>query len=181
MDASKSQLPTRRHPAWYVLAGGLVAGTLDITYAWAFWAVEAGVSVQRIFQSVAAGLLGETSFEGGWATAALGLALHYFIATTMSLVYYLVAIRVTLLRRRPVLCGVGYGLLLYGIMNYIVVPLSAAGGGSRDPVWVSLSIFVHMFLIGVPIALATWLAHRRGVTDPSSMRAPPGPARGRSC
>ena len=137
-----------------------MAGTLDITYAWAFWAVKAGVSVQRIFQSVAAGLLGEASFEGGAATVALGLALHYFIATTMSFVYYVVASRVTLLRRRPVLCGVGYGLLLYGIMNYIVVPFSAAGGGSRDPVWVSLSIFVHMFLIGLPIALATWLAYR---------------------
>jgi hypothetical protein len=143
-----------------VLAGGLVAGTLDITYAWAFWAIKAGVSAQRIFQSVAAGLLGEASFEGGAATAALGLALHYFIATTMSFVYYMVASRVVLLRRRPVLCGVGYGLLLYGIMNYIVVPLSVAGGGSKDPLWVSLSILVHMFLIGVPIALGTRLAHR---------------------
>jgi hypothetical protein len=59
-----------------------------------------------------------------------------------------------------VLCGVGYGLLLYGIMNYFVVPLSAAGGGSKDSLWVSLSILVHMFLIGGPIALATRLAHR---------------------
>ena len=160
MDASKSLPARRRHPAWYVLAGGLVAGTLDITYAWAFWAVKAGVSAQRIFQSVAAGLLGEASFEGGAATAALGLALHYFIATTMSFMYYIVASRVALLRRRPVLCGVGYGLLLYGIMNYIVVPLSAAGGGSKDLLWVSLSILVHMFLIGLPIALATRLAHR---------------------
>jgi hypothetical protein len=143
-----------------VVAGGLVAGTLDIAYAWAFWAVKAAVSAQRIFQSVAAGLLGEASFEGGTATAALGLALHYFIATTMSFVYYMVASRVSLLRRRWMLCGAGYGLLLYGIMNYIVVPLSAAGGGSKDPLWVSLSILVHMFLIGVPIALATRLAHR---------------------
>ena len=158
MDANRSLAVRRRHPAWYVLAGGLVAGTLDITYAWAFWAAKAGVSAQRIFQSVASGLLGETSFEGGAATAALGLALHYFIATTMSFVYYLVAKRVFLLRRRPVLCGVAYGLLLYEIMNFIVVPLSAAGEGSRDPLWVFFSILVHMFLIGVPIALATWFA-----------------------
>jgi hypothetical protein len=150
----------RPHPAVYVLGGGLVAGTLDITYAWAFWALKAGVSAQRIFQSVAAGLLGEASFEGGAATAALGLGLHYFIATTMSFVYYLVASRFALLHRRPVLCGAGYGLLLYGIMNYMVVPLSAAGGGSKDPLWVSLSILVHMFLIGVPIALATRLARQ---------------------
>ena len=39
-------------------------------------------------------------------------------------------------------------------MNYIVVPLSAAGGGgAKDPRWVGLSVVGPMFLIGVPIAL----------------------------
>jgi hypothetical protein len=156
-----SSLSSRRpSPAAYVLGGGLLAGTLDITYAWVFWALKAGVPVQRILQSVAAGLLGKASFEGGSATAALGLALHYFIATTMSVVYYLASRRVPLLWQRPVPCGAVYGLLLYGVMNLIVVPLSAAGGGgSKDPLWVTLSIAVHMLMIGVPIALATRRAH----------------------
>lgn len=146
--------PTRRSAPWvFVLAGGLVAGTLDIVYAISFWALKAEVPAARILQSIAAGLLGKASFEGGGATAALGLGLHYFIATSMSVVYYLVAGRWPLLRQRPVLCGAGYGLLLYGIMNYVVVPLSAAGPGSKDPLWVALSITVHMLLIGVPIAL----------------------------
>jgi uncharacterized membrane protein YagU involved in acid resistance len=158
-----SSLPTRQHPpAAYVLAGGLFAGTLDIVYACTFWGLKAAVPPQRIFQSVAAGLLGKASFEGGAATAALGLALHYFIATTMSVVYYLVARRWPLLWRRPILCGAGYGLILYGVMNYVVVPLSAAAhGGPKDPLWVTLSIVVHMFLIGVPIALATSVAGRQ--------------------
>jgi len=38
-------------------------------------------------------------------------------------------------------------------MNYVVVPLSAAGPGSKDPLWVTLSIAVRALLIGVPIAL----------------------------
>jgi hypothetical protein len=158
-----SSLPVRQqHPAAYVIAGGLIAGTLDIAYACIFWAMKAAVPVQRIFQSVAAGLLGKASFQGGAATAALGLALHYFIATTMSVVYYLVARRWPLLGQRPVLCGAGYGLILYGVMNYIVVPLSRAGhGGAKDPLWVGLSIVVHMFLIGVPIALAASAATRQ--------------------
>jgi uncharacterized membrane protein YagU involved in acid resistance len=148
---------TRSHPLVLVLAGGLVAGTLDITYACLFWGVKAAVPPTRIFQSVAAGLLGKASFEGGAATAALGLSLHYLIALSMSLTYYLVAARWPLLRQRTLLCGAGYGLLLYGIMNYIVLPLSAAGPGSRNPLWIGLSIAVHMLLIGVPIA---WFARR---------------------
>jgi uncharacterized membrane protein YagU involved in acid resistance len=144
-----------------VLSGGLVAGTLDIAYACLFWAIKSDVPVQRILQSVAAGLLGKTSFQGGGATAALGLALHYLIALSMSVVYYLVARRWPLLWQRPVLCGAAYGLLLYAIMNYVVVPLSAAGPGSKDPLWIGLSIAVHALLIGVPIALFTRRARQQ--------------------
>jgi hypothetical protein len=111
------------------------------------------VPARRILQSVSAALLGETSITGGAATAALGLALHQLIAETMSVTYYLVAGRWALLRERPVLCGAGYGLLLYGIMNYVVVPLSAAGPGSKNPLWVGLTVAVHALLIGIPIAL----------------------------
>jgi hypothetical protein len=146
----------RRSHRWApVLWGGIVAGALDIAYAVLFWAIKAGVPARRIFQSVAAGLLGEASFAGGTATAALGLALHFLIATSMSATYYLVARRWPLLWQRPILCGAGYGLILYGIMNYVVVPLSAAGPGSKDPLWIGLTIAVHAFLIGVPIALFT--------------------------
>ena len=148
-------------PIASVLAGGLVAGALDITYACLFWWLKAGVPARRIFQSVAAGLLGAASFTGGWATAVLGLALHFFIATSMSLAYYLVARRWPLLYERAVPCGAAYGLLLYVIMNYVVVPLSAAGhGGAKDPLWVALSIVVHAVLIGIPIALFTRRALR---------------------
>jgi hypothetical protein len=78
----------------------------------------------------------------------------------MALAYYLVARRWPLLTRRPGLFGAAYGLLLYFIMNYVVVPLSAAGSGSKDPLWVSLSIAVHMLFIGIPCALFARLALR---------------------
>jgi hypothetical protein len=144
-----------RTPAFVsVFAGGLVAGALDITYACVFWALKAGTSPQRIFQSVAKGVLGPPTFKGGAATAALGLFLHFFIATAMSVTYYVFARRWAALVERPLMFGAAYGLVLYGVMNYIVVPLSAAaGGGSGGALWVTLSIVVHMFLIGVPIAL----------------------------
>ncbi|MGH7579721.1 MAG: hypothetical protein ACREM9_06075, partial [Gemmatimonadales bacterium] len=83
-----------------------------------------------------------------------------FIAVSMSLTYYLVSRRWAPLRERAVLAGAGYGLLLYGIMNYIVVPLSAAGPGAKDPLWIGLSVAVHIFLIGIPIALFARRAHQ---------------------
>jgi hypothetical protein len=158
-----ASLPVRRtHPLALVLTGGLVAGALDIAYAAIFWWLKAGVPPRRIAQSVAAGLLGEASFSGGGGTAALGLGLHFFIAGCMAVAYYLAARRWPPLRTRPLAWGALYGLGLYAVMNYVVVPLSAAGPGSRNPLWVGLSVLVHMGLIGVPIA---WLAGRAAVPD----------------
>lgn len=151
-------LSRRRDNPWPpVLAGGLLAGALDIFYACLFWALKADVPPTRIFQSVAAGLLGEASFQGGTSTAALGLFLHFLIACTMALTYYLAARRWPVLVRRPVPCGIGYGLVLYVLMNHVVVPLSAAGSGSSDPTWIGLTVAVHAFLVGLPIA---WFATR---------------------
>jgi hypothetical protein len=82
-----------KKPWVYVLTGGLVAGTFDITYACTFWWLKRGVLPTRVFQSVASGLLGDASFTGGWRTALLGLVLHYFIATSMAVTYYLFARR----------------------------------------------------------------------------------------
>jgi uncharacterized membrane protein YagU involved in acid resistance len=135
-----------------------VAGTLDIVYACVFWAIERGVAPPRILQRVASGLLGEASLTGGWPTAALGLVCHYFIAISMAVTYYFVARRWPALWERPVRYGAAYGLLLYGIMNYVVVPLSAAGPSSKDPLWIAMSIVVHMFLIGLPCAVFARLA-----------------------
>lgn len=150
----------------YVVAGGLVAGTLDIAYACVFWGLKAGTSPQRVFQSVARGLLGSDSFKGGVATAVLGLLLHFFIAISMAVAYYLVARHWIALREKPVAYGAAYGLVLYAVMNFIVVPLSAArGGGSGGALWIILSIVVHMFLIGVPIALFTRRAY--GTVEPA--------------
>jgi hypothetical protein len=58
-------------------------------YACIFWRVKSAVPAERIFQSVAAGLLGKASFQEGTATAPLGLALHYLIAVSTSVCHEL--------------------------------------------------------------------------------------------
>lgn len=158
-------------PLAAVVIGGVVAGVLDISFAWVFWAVKAGAALSGVLQSVASGLLGKASFSGGAATAALGFALQLFIATTMSAAYYAVARHWPLLVRERIACGAGYGVALYGVMKYVVVPLSAArSGGPQDPLWVGLSIVAHVVLIGIPIALISGAA--AGSVRSRSPRAP---------
>ena len=164
---------------WMIVAlGGLVAGTIDITYACTFWGIKAGVLPPRIFQSVAAGLLGrDAAVAGGWSTAALGLVLHYCIATTVAFVFYTAARYAPGLWRRPWLWGALYGVAVYGVMTYIVVPLSRAGGGGGKPnvLWITLSILIHAFGIGVPVALGARAA-LRGTTPVSPALVTGAPA-----
>jgi hypothetical protein len=159
-----STRPRAVSPAIAVVVGGLAAGVIDIAYACLFWSIKAGVRPSRIFQSVAAGLLGRpAAIAGGASTAALGLALHFFIALTVAVVYFTAARYADALWRRPWTFGSLYGVAVFGVMHYIVVPLSAAGGGGLAPfdlLWDGLSIVVHAFGIGVPVALAARAALR---------------------
>lgn len=144
-----------------IVMAGLVAGALDITYAFIIWGLR-GVSPIRIGQSIAAGLLGrEAAVGGGTATGMLGLLLHFIMAIIIAAIYYAAARNIRLLVDRAVPCGIAYGLATYGVMNYVVLPLSAIGstGGSGPTYIVVTGILVHMFLIGLPIALIT----RRGL------------------
>jgi len=139
----------------WVVIGGLAAGLLDISFACIYWALARDVPAERILQSVASGVLGKESYKGGWATASLGLALHFLMTLAMAAAYYLAARRAPALWREPLAWGAAYGLFLYALMNFVVVPLSrAAVSGPRNDLWTWLGVAAHVLLVGIPIALA---------------------------
>jgi hypothetical protein len=137
-----------------VLYGTLVVGTLDALDAIVFFGLRSGARPIRIFQGIAYGLIGPAARQGGLKTAALGVLLHYFIAFGIVLTYFLVSRRVRLLTRRPVICGLLYGLIAYAVMNLVVLPLSKVGGPTlpATPVLAN-GVLIHMLGVGLPSAL----------------------------
>jgi hypothetical protein len=130
---------------------GLIVGAMDITAA-IIQAISRGATATRLFQFVASGLIGQNAFQGGAATAALGLGLHFVIAFTLVTVFYVASRNFVLLRRHPVVSGLAYGLIVFGVMNLVVLPLSAAKPRhslSGD----LIQIGIHMFIIGLPTSL----------------------------
>ena len=137
-----------------ILLGGLIAGTLDISYACIYSYLMRGTSPVRILQSVASGALGARAFTGGAKTAFLGVVFHFLIAIIAATLYYLASRRVRFLITQAALCGILFGVCVYLFMNFVVLPLSAIPFKMSYP-WPSLvgGLLIHMFGIGLPIAL----------------------------
>jgi len=144
--------PRYSHP---ILFGTLVVGTLDLLDAVVFFRIRNGVPPLRIFQSIAAGLLGRSSSQMGWHSGGLGILLHYFIAFLIVSIFYAVSRGVPALRRNTLVVGMLYGVAAYVVMNYVVLPLSATTRGPFVlPVFIN-GILIHTFGVGLPSA---WFA-----------------------
>ena len=135
-----------------VIAGaGLLVGTLDILDAIIFFGLR-GVSATRILQGIAFGLIGRTSYTMGMRSAALGLLLHFFIATTWAALYLLASRRLPL-SRHPWIYGTLYGILVYIAMNYGVLPLSHVGLRPLPPLIPLINgVGALIVCIGLPLA-----------------------------
>ena len=140
-----------------ILYGTLAVGILDIADAFVFFWFRNGVRPMRILHSIAAGLLGrDAAMAGGVTTAMLGLALHFFIAFMIVLTFHLASRRMRALTQHPVGCGILYGLAVYAVMNYVVMPLSAAPPRNLVPPLAVLlnGLLIHAFGVGLPAALS---------------------------
>jgi hypothetical protein len=141
-----------------IVTAGLLAGLFDIADAFIFYGARGG-KLMGIGQSIASGLLGQAAYEGGWQTFALGLALHFGMAVIMALGFYLIAVIVPVIKQMLTVAGLAYGLGLYFLMTYVVVPRSHFYPAAHPvfpphmgPVLYN-SLFAHMVLVGLTIAL----------------------------
>jgi len=134
-----------------ILAAGFVVGVLDISSAFVIW-WQRGVGARRGLQGIAAGLLGAKAFDGGWATAGLGIAVHFFVAFVIVTIFYLASRKIDFLTIHPVVSGVLYGIGVYIVMYWFVLP--TAFPTFRHRLWNELlAVVIHISLIGLPCAL----------------------------
>jgi hypothetical protein len=149
-------MDTRPRPLASILAGGLLAGALDITSAF----ISYGWNTPK---GIAGGLLGRaTARAGGVEIWLLGLFLHFFIMCIAAAVYWAFSRRLVFLRQYPFVCGLFFGIAVFLVMSLIVVPLSALH--SRGPFELHdliQGLLVHMFLVGLPIAYSVSYFEKR--------------------
>ena len=131
-----------------ILLSGLLAGTLDIGAA----ALINGRSPLVILLVIASGLLGKASFQGGLPAVLLGLVLQWLMSLIIAAVYVLFSNRFTELKPHWIAGGLAYGVGIFVVMNYVVVPLSEIGRVPQFTAWTFGGNALAMLGFGLLIA-----------------------------
>ena len=105
-----------------IVIGGLIAGTIDIGAA----ALISRVSPVLITHYIAMGAMGKAALSAGPSAAYLGLILQWMMSIVIAAIYWFVTARMPRLRERWWLGGLLAGPVIYLIMNFLVLPFSAA-------------------------------------------------------
>jgi uncharacterized membrane protein YagU involved in acid resistance len=137
---------------------GLIAGTLDIGENLIFNQLRR-VTPSMVFHYIASGLIGMKAFEMGFAAVILGVVIHYAIAMSWTVVYYAASRKFTALIRHPVISGLLYGIVVYLIMNFVVLPLTGVPHAEKAMTLASRvnGVLALMLCFGLTIA---WLLRR---------------------
>ena len=148
MNTETSAAPAGGNAVLAISVGGATAGVLDLTQAIVLFG-------RRIPLVIAAGLMGRQALQGGAATYALGVLLHFFIAFSVAAVYYGASRRLRFLIEHPIVCGLAYGAAVELVMNLVVLPLSALHARGPYQLYdLILGLLVHMVVIGLPVAFS---------------------------
>ncbi len=153
--ASTSLINNRNSLLRLSVIGGLIIGMLHlIIQSWFVFSLLEKNPLISVLQYVASGAMGNAAFAGGPATALLGLILDFFMTTIMAFVFILSVDRIPLLRRHVTPGSLLYGFGVFIVMNFIVLPLSAAPSLPAPPMWLFIEIILeHILLIGLPLGL----------------------------
>lgn len=135
-----------------ILRAGLLAGILDGCAAVVQAYLMRGTSPTVVFQYIASGALGRDAFDGGLATAGIGGMFHLTIALSWATVFFVAYPHLPFLKKSRLLNGIGYGLLIWLVMNLIAVPLSRIPARPFVPFTVITGILILMVMVGMPVA-----------------------------
>ena len=136
-----------------ILAGGGLAGLLDIAYALLVAWFGGGQPI-RVLQAIASGLLGRDAYAGGALTAAVGLMFHFVIACGAAATFLMASRGWSWLLRQPLVAGPIFGLCVWAVMYQVVLPLTFGRPWTMPPpLALAGQLAIHAFGVGLPIAL----------------------------
>jgi hypothetical protein len=133
-----------------ILGGGFMAATFDFFAAMLIYhGTASGVA-----KAIARGWYGDAVKTMPPIVEPIGIASHYFILIVAAAIFVGASLRLPVLRRIAWIAGPLFGICIYVVMHFVVVPLSAVHAVNNPKGLQFVEEFGgHMFVIGLPIAL----------------------------
>lgn len=151
--ASKS-LDTRNLRLRTIVLGGMFIFIAQAIHMWIVPVLIQGTPFMVAWQYIASGALGMAAFEGGIATALLGVFFHLIISFVIAAVFVLAVERIPLLRRNLIIGSLLYGFGVFIVMHMIVTPLSATPPIPPPTLpWLFESVIEHILLVGLALGI----------------------------
>ena len=136
-----------------VVMGGAVAGLIDLGAA---SAINGFINPLRVAGFIAAGLLGLPAANAmGFEAALLGVALQIGMGILIAAIYAVGANVVPMLRRNWLPAGLAFGVAVFAVMNYVVMPLSAL---HTTPSFTATSFALNMAAMLLFGTIIAWFA-----------------------
>jgi uncharacterized membrane protein YagU involved in acid resistance len=156
MTAIASTSSTNRSSLLRSIAlGGIIIGIVHlIIQEWLVFSILDKNPFISVLQYIASAALGNASFAGGIATALLGVLFHLLTSFVIAVVFILSADRIPLLRRHAFTGSLLYSFGAFIVMNFIVLPLSAAPPLPAPTMPQLIELLIeHFVVIGLPLGI----------------------------
>lgn len=134
-----------------ILITTFVAGSLDILLAFLNAWLSNAVTPTRVLQYIASGYFGSEAFAGGPRMAGWGLLFHYLVAFSFTTTFFFLFAKNNFLARHKVLTAIGYGLLIWIVMNLLVLPMSRVPVSKMEPVAIIKGMAILILAMGLPL------------------------------
>jgi len=173
----------QKNPIRAILLATLIAGVLDASGAMIHFKINVpNANPLLIWRGVAGGAFGDTARSGNlFPWVIVGILFHFLIVFLFASFFFFIYPKIKALQKNSIIVGLLYGIFIWTVMNFLVLPLSnirsqnkmwaivntngklhAVFQGNSNIKQMIIGIIIIMFCVGLPISLIIGNYYRKG-------------------
>lgn len=139
--------------AYSIIKTSLLAGSLDILFAIVQYYLKSGKNPIVVLKYIASAIFGKEAFTGGYSMALIGLLVHFLIAFTWTIFFFLLYPGIPMLAKYKIIAGIVYGIFIWLVMNLLLLPLTKVPPFSFDAKQAASGMLILVVAVGIPISI----------------------------
>jgi len=137
----------------FIFLTAIIVAVLVIAAAILNAYVSSGTAPSVVMQFIASGAFGKQAFAGGLPMVLWGCLFHFLIATSWTLLFYLLYPRTALLAKNRIVSGIAYGSFIWFFMTFVVMQLDNTPKQVFDLKNAIVDVGICITTAGLPVAV----------------------------